>query len=683
MTARVTSCAWRGSMAAMALLAGMALPTNARADEPGKEVGAVVANVQTHRVVWKPQSARPRFGNRGPGCAPVVASVANQFNAVDVGAEITLQAGMVEGEGFGSTYTVLDPVPGTPDLNEAFPVEVNLVEFIAGTAATLSGSNGLPIRLGWSIELWDGEPNVGSSSVVFTVQSDPSPSTTGLPGDLMLNRLGGTTCNEFDVLLGGAPAVAGKVQFSVDQTANPTDRMLVVGSARDGIAVMPNFPNGHLLNTFTVMVRITHHNVPGATQCSSVNLCNNTFLATEGASINGSSNGMSPTFPTRNWLFAVACPGGAPAGYTRFSNAGAFRPTHDVLQQVTYTPAVCAAAATGACCAGTGNCAVVTQAACSGVSVYQGDASTCGASSCPTGACCTAAGVCSATTLTGCGAANTYRGTGTNCAPNLCTQPTGACCSTAGACSILSAAACGSGTFGGTNTTCNAQSCPGACCIGTGCLSAAPGDCSGVGGTYQSNATTCVNGGCPMGACCVASSGSCSTTTPAACLSSGGTYGGNASACNTTFCPLPVGACCASNGFCLTGQTQTACNNVGFAWQGGGTVCVPSPCAQTGVCCRGATCATGVSQGSCSSPGSGIGASFVSAAAACNSTGGNTTPCCYADFNKASGISVQDIFDFLGAWFASSPYCRLGGNGTGTPVVQDIFGFLNAWFSGC
>ncbi len=193
----------------------------------------------------------------------------------------------------------------------------------------------------------------------------------------------------------------------------------------------------------------------------------------------------------------------------------------------------------------------------------------------------------------------------------------------------------------------------------------------------------CVSGSCPTGACCIASSGSCSIVTPAACSTSGGTFGGNASACNTTFCPLPTGACCAPNGFCLTGQTQAACANVGFAWQGGGTVCSPSPCQQAGVCCRGATCATGVAQGSCTAPASGIGASFAGASAACNSAGVSNTPCCYADFNKAAGISVQDIFDYLGAWFTSSPYCRVGGNGSGTPTVQDIFSFLNAWFTGC
>ena len=50
------------------------------------------------------------------------------------------------------------------------------------------------------------------------------------------------------------------------------------------------------------------------------------------------------------------------------------------------------------------------------------------------------------------------------------------------------------------------------------------------------------------------------------------------------------------------------------------------------------------------------------------------------DFNRDGTISVQDIFDFLGAWFqgiAGSDW-----NGDGTTSVQDIFDFLADWFAG-
>jgi hypothetical protein len=102
----------------------------------------------------------------------------------------------------------------------------------------------------------------------------------------------------------------------------------------------------------------------------------------------------------------------------------------------------------------------------------------------------------------------------------------------------------------------------------------------------------------------------------------------------------------------------------------------------TGVCCRGATCNTSIAQASCA--GSGMaGAVFVSAAAACNAGGSTITPCCYADYNKLNGISVQDIFDYLNDWFGGSSLANTGGDGaTGTLTVQAIFDYLNAWFAG-
>lgn len=54
---------------------------------------------------------------------------------------------------------------------------------------------------------------------------------------------------------------------------------------------------------------------------------------------------------------------------------------------------------------------------------------------------------------------------------------------------------------------------------------------------------------------------------------------------------------------------------------------------------------------------------------------------CAADFNGVGSVSVQDIFDFLAAWFAALPDADV--NGTGTVTVQDIFDFLAAWFAGC
>ena len=49
------------------------------------------------------------------------------------------------------------------------------------------------------------------------------------------------------------------------------------------------------------------------------------------------------------------------------------------------------------------------------------------------------------------------------------------------------------------------------------------------------------------------------------------------------------------------------------------------------------------------------------------------------DWNSSGAVTVQDIFDFLAAWFGGSGDF----NGTGGTTVQDIFDFLSAWFGGC
>lgn len=104
----------------------------------------------------------------------------------------------------------------------------------------------------------------------------------------------------------------------------------------------------------------------------------------------------------------------------------------------------------------------------------------------------------------------------------------------------------------------------------------------------------------------------------------------------------------------------------------------------SGVCCRGATCNTTITQANCVSPGGQAGALFVSSAAACNATVVSNTPCCRADYTKSGGVAVTDIFAFLNDWFANLPAALTGGNGTsGTLSVQNIFDFLSAWFAGC
>ncbi len=56
-------------------------------------------------------------------------------------------------------------------------------------------------------------------------------------------------------------------------------------------------------------------------------------------------------------------------------------------------------------------------------------------------------------------------------------------------------------------------------------------------------------------------------------------------------------------------------------------------------------------------------------------------PLCRADFNNDNVVSVQDIFDYLTAYFAGSPNANI--NGSGGVTVQDIFDYLTLYFAGC
>lgn len=139
------------------------------------------------------------------------------------------------------------------------------------------------------------------------------------------------------------------------------------------------------------------------------------------------------------------------------------------------------------------------------------------------------------------------------------------------------------------------------------------------------------------------------------------------------------GACC--NGSTCTVQAAGTCEG---SFVGINTLCTPALCSPqvSGTCCIGALCIPNPSQSACVSPEPTIGAVFVASVATCNPAGNTQSPCCYADFNKSGAISPQDIFDFLNAWFSSSPYARVAGDGISPPVVQDLFEFLNAWFIG-
>ncbi|MBY0311419.1 MAG: hypothetical protein K2W85_05075 [Phycisphaerales bacterium] len=57
----------------------------------------------------------------------------------------------------------------------------------------------------------------------------------------------------------------------------------------------------------------------------------------------------------------------------------------------------------------------------------------------------------------------------------------------------------------------------------------------------------------------------------------------------------------------------------------------------------------------------------------------NCITVCTLDVNKDRRIDVQDLFEFLNAWFTGLPagdFNRSGGND-----VSDLFDYLNAWFT--
>jgi hypothetical protein len=57
------------------------------------------------------------------------------------------------------------------------------------------------------------------------------------------------------------------------------------------------------------------------------------------------------------------------------------------------------------------------------------------------------------------------------------------------------------------------------------------------------------------------------------------------------------------------------------------------------------------------------------------------TPACPGDFDLSGDLSIQDIFEFLNAWFAGLLTANYNQNGG--LEIQDIFDFLTGWFEGC
>lgn len=164
-----------------------------------------------------------------------------------------------------------------------------------------------------------------------------------------------------------------------------------------------------------------------------------------------------------------------------------------------------------------------------------------------------------------------------------------------------------------------------------------------------------------------------------------GTYrpsstGGLALSMRSTFNGVP-----AQGQWTLRASDWSAFDTGSLTWslklrRGGTPVC---QVATSGRCCVGARCAIVSNAGLCSNGGSGFaGAQFTVGAASCNAGQNFTSPCCFADYNRAGGLTVQDVFDYLTDWFAMDPDANVEGDGVVIPTIQDVFDFLTAWFAG-
>lgn len=105
------------------------------------------------------------------------------------------------------------------------------------------------------------------------------------------------------------------------------------------------------------------------------------------------------------------------------------------------------------------------------------------------------------------------------------------------------------------------------------------------------------------------------------------------------------GACCNPQ----TGQCNLLLRSECRIWNGflyDPTVsCAVNPCTISGACCSGAAC-------SILTPAQCVSGTFQGGGTSCSPLGG-VNRCCKADFNASGSLSVQDIFDYLNAWFAA------------------------------
>ena len=111
-----------------------------------------------------------------------------------------------------------------------------------------------------------------------------------------------------------------------------------------------------------------------------------------------------------------------------------------------------------------------------------------------------------------------------------------------------------------------------------------------------------------------------------------------------------------------------------------GGACAP---AQSGACCTGnvqgglGTTCTMTTAAACSV----ASGSFRGVGVACFIGTGNAVACCKANFDQVNGVTIDDLFLFLNAWFTGHPSADI--NQMDGVTIDDLFLYFNAWFTGC
>ncbi|MFN7020142.1 MAG: GC-type dockerin domain-anchored protein [Phycisphaerales bacterium] len=396
--------------------------------------------------------------------------------------------------------------------------------------------------------------------------------------------------------------------------------------------------------------------------------------------------------------------------------------------------------AVGSCCrASDAACWVGTSGECPASDLWtQGNLCAPAACAALIGACCSAStGECSPTTAVGCQLPSVFIGPGLTCEPSPCPPPqTGACCGTGGCCQITIEPNC-AGIFQAghgcappvcgpspTNDDCTSpldlqllQPVIATTCLAGISVGVPPASCFAVSGpdlwfvftppatafyvfstcgSDHDTVATLFSGSCGGGggglselACNDTAQPACGTGDPAAAaigpillfadqsvllrVADGPLAASGGVAVAQVVPESTLGSCCQSDGSC---SPTDAANCTPEAVFNKGLACLPNPCPPPlGACCEGAVCLT-LTEPECRGPGR----IFEGPGSPCNQYPQTTTPCCLADFNHQAGVTIQDLFDFMSAYFAGSPTADI--NRSGVISVEDIFNFLEAFFRG-